>query len=88
MRALSPARTGTDLDDAGSPVRIGAGAALLVVPGIGADALNPTPLMPGAGKDLLDGLPEAERTVADREVGRDLESTSLDVDQELAPPRC
>ena len=50
--------------------------------------MNPTPLMPGAGKDLLDGLPEAERTVADREVGRDLESTSLDVDQELAPPRC
>jgi hypothetical protein len=23
--------------------------------------VNPTPLMPGAGKDLLDGLPEAER---------------------------
>ena len=41
--------------------------------------------MPGAGKDLLDGLPEAERTVADREVGRDLKSTSLDVDQEPAP---
>src|SRR5215471_10528425 len=47
--------------------------------------VNPTPLMPGAGKDLLDGLPEAERTVADREVGRDLEPTPLDVDQEFAP---
>src|SRR5204863_6222228 len=47
--------------------------------------VNPTPLMPGAGKYLLDGLPEAERTVADREVGCDLEPTSLDVDQELAP---
>src|ERR1700722_2588025 len=46
--------------------------------------MNPTPLMPGAGKDLLDRLPEAERTVADRDVGRDLEPTSLDVDQELA----
>src|SRR5271169_6804988 len=34
--------------------------------------VNPTALMPGAGKDLLDGLPEAEPTVADREVGRDL----------------
>src|ERR1700760_495227 len=41
--------------------------------------------MPGAGKDLLDGLPEAERTVADREVGRDLEPTPLDIDQEFAP---
>ena len=47
--------------------------------------MDPTPLVPGAGKDLLDGLPEAERTVADREVGCDLEPTSLDVDQELAP---
>jgi hypothetical protein len=33
--------------------------------------MDPTPLMPGAGKGLFDCLPEAERTVADREVGRD-----------------
>src|SRR5271166_3078207 len=47
--------------------------------------MNPTALMLGAGKDLLDRLPEAERTVADREIGRDLEPTPLDVDEELAP---
>jgi hypothetical protein len=46
--------------------------------------VNPTPLVPGAGKDLLNRLPEAERTVADREVGRDLEPTSLDVDCALS----
>src|SRR5271169_2324841 len=34
--------------------------------------MNPTPLMPGARKDLLNRLPEAERAVADREVRRDL----------------
>jgi hypothetical protein len=45
--------------------------------------VNPTALMPVAGKDFLDRLPEAERTVADREVGRDLEPTSLDVDEEF-----
>jgi hypothetical protein len=36
--------------------------------------MDPTPLMPGAGKGLFDYLPETERTVADREVGRDLEA--------------
>jgi hypothetical protein len=36
--------------------------------------------MSGAGKDLIDGLPEAERAVAARE------STPIDVDEELAPP--
>src|SRR5271157_93936 len=30
--------------------------------------MDPTPLMPSAGKDLLDRFPEAERPVADREV--------------------
>src|SRR3979411_21512 len=47
--------------------------------------VNPTPLVPGARKDLLDRLPEAERTITDREVRRDLEPTLLDVDEELTP---
>src|ERR1700704_3774232 len=54
--------------------------------------MNPTPLVSGAGKDLLDCLPEAERAprfregrLADREIGRDLEPTLLDVDEEFAP---
>src|SRR6266478_3840733 len=50
--------------------------------------VNPTPLVPGTRKDLLDGLPEAERAVADRQVGRDLEPTLLDVDEEFAPALC
>ena len=50
--------------------------------------VNPTPLVPGARKDLLDGLPEAERAVADRQVGSDLEPTLLDVDEEFAPALC
>src|SRR5215204_1748690 len=47
--------------------------------------VNPTALVPGAGKDLLDRLPEAEGTVANREVGRDIKPTPLDVDEKLAP---
>src|SRR5260370_11156653 len=47
--------------------------------------VNPTPLVPGGRKDLLDRLPEAERAVADREVRRNLEPTLLDVAQKLAP---
>ena len=39
--------------------------------------MDPTPLMPGAGKDLLDCFPEAERPVADREVRGDLETRCL-----------
>src|ERR1700737_465566 len=50
--------------------------------------VNPTPLVPGTRKDLLDCLPEAERAVADREVGRDLEPTLLDVDEEFTPALC
>src|SRR5450631_3859297 len=46
--------------------------------------VNPTALVPGAGKNLIDGLPEAE-AVADREIRGDLEPTPLDVDQEFAP---
>src|SRR6266446_5186416 len=47
--------------------------------------MNPTALVPGARKDLLDRLPEAERAVTDREVRRDLEPTLLDIDEELTP---
>src|SRR5262252_3329857 len=47
--------------------------------------VNPTPLVSGAGKDLIDGLPEAERAVDDRQIRRDREPTPLDVDEELAP---
>src|SRR5271168_5430242 len=47
--------------------------------------VNPTALVPGAGKDLLDRLPEAERTVADGEIRRDLETTPPGIDEELAP---
>src|SRR5580658_3583493 len=47
--------------------------------------VNPTPLVPGAGKDLIDGLPEAECAVADGEIRRDLEATPLDVDEKFAP---
>ena len=50
--------------------------------------VNPTPLVSGARKDLLDRLPEAERAVADREVRRNLEPTLLDVDEKLAPALC
>ena len=34
--------------------------------------MDPTPLMLGAGKDLLDRLPEAKRAVTNRENRRDL----------------
>src|ERR1700752_5420188 len=47
--------------------------------------VDPTPLVPRAGKDLIDGLPEAERAVANRQIRRDLEPAPLDVDEQLAP---
>jgi hypothetical protein len=50
--------------------------------------VNPTALVPGARKDLLDRLPEAERAVADRQVGRNLEPALFDVDEKLAPALC
>jgi hypothetical protein len=43
-----------------------------------------TPPVPGARKDLLDGLPEAERAIADGEVGRDLQPTLLVDDTSIA----
>ena len=50
--------------------------------------VDPTPLVPGARKDFLDRLPEAERTIADGKVRRDLEPTLLDVDEEFTPALC
>ena len=47
--------------------------------------MKPTALVPGAWESLFDCLPEAERAIADREVGRNLEPTLLDVEQELTP---
>src|SRR3954466_6990290 len=47
--------------------------------------VNPTPLVPGDWKDLLNRLPEAERSIADREIGRDLKPTLLDVDEQFTP---
>jgi hypothetical protein len=37
------------------------------------------------GKDLVDRLSEAQGTVANREVERDIESRPPDVDEKLAP---
>ena len=39
--------------------------------------VNPTVLAPGARKDLLNRLPEAERAITDGQDWRDLEATSL-----------
>lgn len=35
--------------------------------------------MPGAGKDLVERLPEAERAIADGNIGRDLQATPLHI---------
>src|SRR5512132_1030410 len=47
--------------------------------------VKPTALVPGAWKDLLDRLPEAEPAVADGQVRRALEPAPLDLDEELTP---
>ncbi len=47
--------------------------------------MNPTPLVPGGGKDLFNSPPEAERAVADGAIRRDLEATPLDIDEEFVP---
>jgi hypothetical protein len=45
----------------------------------------PAALPPRSGEDLVERLPEAERTVADRQFRRDLQSAPPDIDQEFAP---
>src|SRR4051795_12057393 len=47
--------------------------------------VHPTALMASAGIDLLEGLPEPQRAVTDRDLGRDREPASLHLDQELTP---
>ncbi len=47
--------------------------------------MDPAPLMPRARPRLVEGLPEPERSVTHRDLGRDREAARLDVDQELAP---
>src|SRR5436190_20824036 len=69
---LTKVRLHVELDREGDPVQYIGGL------------VNPTPLVSGARKDLLDCLPEAERAVANREVRRDLEPTLLDV-KEFTP---
>lgn len=44
----------------------------------------PAALPPGAGKDFIYRLPEAEWAIADRQFRRDLQSAPADVDQKLA----
>ena len=46
--------------------------------------VNPTALVAGAWKDLLDRLPEAERAIPDGQVGRDLEPTPTRAAAEVA----
>jgi hypothetical protein len=41
--------------------------------------------VPGARKDFLDRVPEAEGAIADGKVRRDLEPTLLDVDEDFTP---
>ena len=41
--------------------------------------------MTRAGKDLVERLPEAERAVADGQLGRDRQPARLEVDQQLPP---
>src|SRR5450759_4265973 len=47
--------------------------------------VHPTPLVPCSWKDLVDRLPEAERTVADGDFWGDLQPALLHLDQELTP---
>jgi len=47
--------------------------------------VNPTALVAGPRKDLLDRLPGSERAVADGQVRRDLEPAPLDVEEEFTP---
>ncbi len=49
--------------------------------------MHPASLVFGAGKELIERLPEAKRAVAHGKIGRDLKATTLDVDQQLAPVR-
>src|SRR5450830_687127 len=47
--------------------------------------VHPTPLVPCSWKDLVDGLPEAEPTVANSDFRGDLQPAPLHLDQQLTP---
>src|SRR3954453_23898823 len=47
--------------------------------------VHPTALMASAGIDLLEGLPEPQFAVTDRDLGRDGQPAALHLDQELTP---
>ena len=49
------------------------------------DGVNPTTLMSRRREDLLERLPEAERAIADRQLGCDRQATGLQPDQQLPP---
>src|ERR1035441_5472724 len=47
--------------------------------------MHPTSLVPRYGKDLVERLPEAERTVANGDFRSDLQSPSFHIDEKFAP---
>ena len=47
--------------------------------------MDPAPLMPRGREDLLERLPEAERAIADGELGRDRQATGFQPNQKLPP---
>ena len=47
--------------------------------------MNPAALMRRSGKDLVERLPEAERTVANGDFRGNLQSPSFHIDQQFAP---
>ena len=47
--------------------------------------MQPAALVARAGEDLVERLPEAERPVADRDLGRDGQAAPLHLDQQFAP---
>src|ERR1019366_1407897 len=47
--------------------------------------MHPTSLVPRSGKDLVERLPEAERTVANGDFRSDLQSPSFHIDEKFAP---
>src|SRR5664279_2624766 len=47
--------------------------------------MHPTSLMPRSGKDLVERLPEAERTVPNGDFRSELQSPSFHIDEKFAP---
>src|ERR1039457_4678382 len=47
--------------------------------------MHPTSLVPRSGKDLVERLPEAERTITNGDFRSDLQSPSFHIDEKFAP---